>query len=106
VTVLLDEDVHHQLRRHLRGHDVATVQRMGWSGIRNGSLITLAVEAGFDVMLTYDRNMEYQQNIKGVNLAIVVIVSRNNRIDAILSLVPAILEALPLLKPGEFVRIE
>jgi hypothetical protein len=106
VKVLLDEDVPHTLRRHLPGHDVWTVQRMGWSGIKNGSLIRLATGAGFEVMITFDQNMEFQQNLSGIDLAVVVIVVKQQLMDSILPIVPAILEALPLARPGEFVRIE
>lgn len=59
--VLLDECVPRALRQDLPGHDVKTVGEAGWAGVKNGALLRLA-ETAFDVLLTVDRNLEYQQN--------------------------------------------
>jgi hypothetical protein len=65
--VLLDECVPRKLRRELPGHEVLTVTERGWSGIKNGELLALA-QAEFDVFLTIDQNLKYQQNLKAFNI--------------------------------------
>ena len=67
--ILLDEDLPRRLAAMLVGHEVSTVQRNGWTGIKNGRLLGLAA-AGFDVFLTMDRNLEFQQNLATLPIAI------------------------------------
>jgi predicted nuclease of predicted toxin-antitoxin system len=68
--ILIDESLPHYLKRILADHDALTVQDMGWAGIKNGKLLSLA-ESEFDVFLTADKNIRYQQNLKGRKLAII-----------------------------------
>jgi hypothetical protein len=63
----------HQLRINLIGHDVSTVQYLGWSGTKNGELLRLAETAGIEVLVTGDQNLTYQQNLSGRSIAIVVL---------------------------------
>jgi hypothetical protein len=77
--VLLDECVPRKLRRELAGHEVLSVTERGWSGIANGELLALA-DAEFDAFLTVDQNLRYQQNLKSLNIAIVLLVARSNRL--------------------------
>jgi hypothetical protein len=58
--VLLDENLPHALRRELPGHEVFTVQYLGWSGVKNGALLLQAAASGFDVMVTMDSGVPYQ----------------------------------------------
>jgi predicted nuclease of predicted toxin-antitoxin system len=102
--VLLDECVPRKLRRELTEHDVLTVTEHGWSGIENGNLLALA-EAEFDVFLTVDQNLKYQQNLKTFNLGIILLVARNNRLKTLLPLLPETKEALIHIRAGDFVRI-
>ncbi len=97
--VLLDECVPRGLRAELPGHEVSTVAEAGWAGLKNGALLKLAA-ARFDVLLTVDRNLEYQQNFSGLTIAVVVIDVPSNDIDAIRPLMPKVLEALPRVKSG------
>ena len=69
--ILLDENLPHKLRAHLANHDTATVAYLGWGGLKNGELLKAAEEAGFDVFVTGDRALEYQQNIKNRKIAMV-----------------------------------
>ena len=62
--LLLDENLPHQVRLELPGHDVFTVAYMGWGGVENGELLRQAAAAGFDALLTNDRGLEYQQNFR------------------------------------------
>ena len=99
--VLLDEDVPRRLGRELEGHDVATVQAMGWASVKNGILLGLAEAAGFEVILTCDRGMQHQQNVSVLGLALVVLAVPNKRLDTIRSVVPEILMVLNASpKPG------
>jgi hypothetical protein len=68
--VLLDECVPRKLRRELQEHEVHTVTERGWSGIKNGKLLTLA-EVEFDVFLTVDQNLKYQQNLEAFNIGVI-----------------------------------
>jgi len=72
---------------------------MRWSGLENGNLLRLA-EAQFDVFLTIDSNLPYQQNVSSYDIAIVVIVAQNNKIDTLRPFAPKILEAMQAAQPG------
>jgi hypothetical protein len=102
--VLLDECVPRKLRRELAEHEVHTVTERGWSGIKNGKLLALA-EVEFDVFLTVDQNLKYQQNLKAFNIGVVLLVARNNRLKTLLPLMPETREALENIKAGEFIRV-
>ncbi len=71
--ILLDENVPANLRRLLIGHDVKPVYLMGWSGLANGKLIAAAEADGFDILVTADSNIRYQQNLVGRRIALVVL---------------------------------
>jgi predicted nuclease of predicted toxin-antitoxin system len=85
--ILLDEDLPRRLAGLLAGHDVSTVQRRGWSGIKNGQLLGLAA-AEFDVFLTMDRNLEFQQNLATLPIAVFVIEAVSNRMEDLESICP------------------
>jgi len=103
--VLLDECVPRRLRRELPGHDVHTIIEMGWSGIKNGPLLRRAAQE-FDVFLTVDQGVEYQQNPLGLDLAIVVMVAATNDIDDLRPLMPRVRETLSSASPGTIVKIQ
>jgi len=71
--ILLDENVPQGVRNQLPGHEVASVQEMGWSGIVNGKLLALADEAAFDVLITGDLNIRYQNDLAARRIAIIAI---------------------------------
>ncbi len=102
--VLLDECVPRKLRRELAEHEVRTVTEYGWSGVKNGKLLALA-EAEFEVFLTVDQNLKYQQNLKAFNIGIILLVGRNNRLKTLLPLMPETREALESIKAGDFIRV-
>ena len=103
--VLLDECVPRRLRRELPGHDVRTVSEMGWSGIKNGPLLRSAPQE-FDVFLTVDLGIEYQQNPVGLALAIIVMVAASNDIDDLRPLMPRVRETLGNASPGTLVKVK
>ena len=102
--VLLDECVPRALRKELPDHDVKTIGEAGWRGVKNGALLRLAAEE-FDVLLTVDRNLEYQQNFSGLKLAVVVMEAESNDIAVLRPLMPAVREALPRAQPGMVIRV-
>jgi hypothetical protein len=102
---LLDECVPRGLKRRLPGHEVQTVPEAGWSGIKNGRLLTLAQES-FEVFLTVDQNIPHQQNLPQFRIAVLVVPAPSNDINDILPFAPAILAALPLAKPGQAIALK
>jgi hypothetical protein len=99
VKVLLDECVDWRLARDIVGHEVRSARQMGWSTIRNGELLALAAKE-FDVFVTVDRNLAFQQNLPAVDIAVIVMRARSNRLSEILPLVPELLEAIPAAPSG------
>jgi hypothetical protein len=97
--VLLDENLPHALRAELPGHDVFTVQYLGWSGTKNGRLLAQAVNTGFDVMVKMDDGVAYQQNVATLRLAVIVLESISNDIDDLRPLLPRLRRAIKSTKP-------
>ena len=97
--LLLDECIDRRLAKDLEGHDVRTVPQVGWAGIKNGELLTLA-EKEFDVFITVDRNLSFQQNLPKFNIAVLVLHAASNRLADLKLLAPKILLTLPSLTKG------
>jgi hypothetical protein len=104
--VLCDESVPHDVAAALVGHEVGTVHGLGWAGMQNGVLLRSAREAGWEVLVTVDRRMEYQQNIAASGLALVVLRGRSTRVVDLLPLVPRVLELLPGVRPGTVTHLD
>jgi hypothetical protein len=104
--VLLDECVPARLGRSLPGHDCRTVQRAGLSGRKNGELLRIAGDLGYDVLLTVDQNLPYQQRIEERRIAVLILMAQSNQIRHLLPLMPAALEALRQIQPGQVIRAE
>jgi hypothetical protein len=77
VRVLLDENLPHKLRLVFERHEVFTAAYMGWEGVKNGELISRAETEGFQVFLTADRNLEYQQNLEKRRIAMVFLTAQD-----------------------------
>ena len=101
--VLLDESLPRPLGRLLIGHVVRTVGQAGWASFKNGVLLRLAASE-FDVLVTADQ-IEFQQNLETLPLAVVVLVAESNRLESLEPLVPQILDALKLLEPKTLIRV-
>ena len=93
-----------RLKRELPGHDARTVQDLGWAGITNGALLRLA-DGQFDALLTVDQGIEYQQNLSGLSISVVVMMAPSNDVDDLRPLLPGVDEALAKLRPGEIIRV-
>lgn len=97
--VFLDECVDWRLARDIVGHDVRTARQMEWTTIKNGALLALA-SAHFDVFVTVDRNLSFQQNLKAFSIAVVVLQAKTNRLADLRPLVPRLLAILASAIPG------
>ena len=88
--VLLDECVPRALLDDILSHQVKTVAEMGWAGVKNGELLRQA-SAQFDLLLTVDRSLEYQQSFDGVSLAVIVVHAPSNNVAVLRPLMPEVL---------------
>jgi len=103
--ILLDENIPHDLRHFFPGHEVFTVAYMGWNSLENGTLLQAAANDGFDVMLTKDSGVEYEQHISDLPVSVLVIKAKTNKLDDIRPLVSDILSVLNTLQPRTFTRV-
>jgi len=102
--ILIDECLDWRLCRSITGHDCISVQMMGWGGLANGALLKSA-EQEFDVFLTGDRNLTFQQEIDRFNIAIVVLHAASTQLRDTQRLMPKMLALLPTIQSGEVVGI-
>jgi hypothetical protein len=92
------------LAASLTGHDVQTVRQMNWLGLSNGKLIA-AANPFFDVFITVDKNLVYEQRLTGLRIAVIVLRARSNKIEDLSPLVPQVLAILPTLKKGQVATV-
>jgi hypothetical protein len=104
VRVLLDESLPVDLAAALEPHEVTIVRAQGWAGLQNGELLRRAKQA-FDVFVTMDRNLPHQQNLTAIGMAVVLVLAKSNRVPDLQPLVPAILDAIVRVEPGEILRV-
>ena len=103
--ILLDECIDRKLTKEFSCYEVKTVPQMGWSGCKNGNLLALA-ESQFDVFITVDRNLSFQQHLIQFNIAVIVLHAPSNRLADLKPLVPQILILLPIVPKGQATVIE
>lgn len=89
--ILLDECVTKHLKPFLSEHEVVTVREMGWSGIKNGKLLMLCVENQFEILITIDKNLQYQQNIDKYTVTIVILNSSTSKVEDLKEFIPSLL---------------
>lgn len=102
MNILLDECTPNAVKKRLPHFAIRTVQEMGWSGVKNGALLKLA-DQQFDVFITTDKNLRYQQNLSQVKLAILLLPT--NSVPVVIALLPKIEAALNTIQPQDFVEI-
>lgn len=102
--LLLDESLPSRLKTVFPGHRVNTVTEMGWRSLSNGDLLAQA-SGLFQVFLTADQKLQYQQNVVRFDIAVIVLVARRNRFEDYEPLIPRLLEALARIRPGEVFRV-
>ena len=103
--ILLDECIPRPLAGHLPGHYVRTFPQMGWASVANGELIKLA-EADFDVFVTVDKGILYQQNLRSTVLGFILLRAQSNRLEDLLPLVADMHSAFATIKAGDIVQLE
>lgn len=92
--LLLDENLPKRLKSDFPEHQVFTVRDMGWSGKKNGELVQLMLKEGFDALLTFDKNLQYQQNFNKYQLPVIILFAQDNTYQTLTTIVPAIREVL------------
>jgi hypothetical protein len=92
------------MARELEGHEVITVPQAGWAGIKNGELLTRA-QARFDVFVTVDRNLAFQQNISQFTIAVIVLQAPTNRLQDLRPLIPKLLQTIGTAPAGAVSRV-
>lgn len=102
--ILLDESLPQRLSGEFRGHAVQTVAAKGWSGLKNGDILRVAAPE-FDVFITADQNLQFQQNLSALPLAVIVLVAPNTKLETLRPLIPEVLARLASLTPRTLTRI-
>ena len=105
VKLLLDECVTRHLKREFPNHKVRTVEEAGYKGLENGHLLK-AASGHYDVLVTVDRNLPYQQNLTGLEIALLILAGKRNSYLRLNPLLPKALIALDTIKPGDVIRID
>jgi hypothetical protein len=104
--ILLDECVTKKFKPSLQDFDVFTVTEQGWSGIKNGKLMGLCCDNGFDILLTIDKNLMHQQNLEKFNLTVVVLNTFTSKIEELIQFIPALKVSLPAMKKYKAYLVE
>ena len=102
--ILLDENLDCRLEQFLHGHEVKSVPRIGWAGLKNSKLLARA-QKDFDVLITMDGSMASQHNLAKLHLAIVALRAPTNRLADTSPLMPKVVVLLPTLKPGKVAKV-
>jgi len=102
--ILFDVNMPHPLRHEFPGHEIVTAQFQGWAELENGDLVNAAENTGFDVLMTTDKNLRYQQNLAGRKIAILVLPT--NKLKVLRRIIPLIRAKLDSPKTGGYFEIE
>lgn len=104
--LLLDENLPKKLKLYLPNHEVYHVSDKLWNGKKNGELLKLMLEGGFDALLTFDKNLQFQQNFEKYPLPVLVLIAAKNNFDSLNPLIPFLLKRLesPLEKGGNIIE--
>jgi predicted nuclease of predicted toxin-antitoxin system len=103
--LLLDECVARDVKNDLIGHEVHTVDDAGYKGLKNGVLLRSASET-YDVLITVDQNLPFQQNIRALPIAVIIIIANGITYEELHPLIPNVLAVLTTIRPGQLVRVE
>jgi hypothetical protein len=102
--VLLDECVTRYLKREFAGHEVLTIEEAGFKGLKNGRLLQ-AASGQYDVLVTVDQNLQYQQNMKTFAVAVIVLKAKRSTYPLLKPLMPQVIETLAKIKPGDVIIV-
>jgi predicted nuclease of predicted toxin-antitoxin system len=96
--ILLDECVTKRLKRYLEPFEILTVSEMGWNGMKNGRLMVACVENGFDILVTIDKNLMFQQNLEKYPVIIAVLNCKTSKVQELLEFIPSFIAQIPNLE--------
>ena len=102
--ILFDANTPAPLARFLRGHEVVRADELGWQGLENGALLDAAEQAGFDLLLTCDQNVRYQQNLTRRKLALLILSS--NHWPTLRPVAARIATALDFVQTGQILKVD
>jgi hypothetical protein len=105
VKILLDHCVPKSFKNELPQHEVTTAREQGWEALKNGDLLNQAQISGFDILITVDQNVRYQQNLSGRSIAVCVLIARGITIENLRPLVGELEKLLPTIQPGQLYQI-
>ena len=103
--LLLDECLPKKFKNHLPGHECLTVPEAGWAGKKNGELLALAEKAGFEVFISLDQGIEYEQNLSGQTIALILLRAKSSRLADLLPSAARILVVLESIGAGQLVKV-
>jgi predicted nuclease of predicted toxin-antitoxin system len=103
--LLIDECIDERLRRLFPGHDCQTARYARLGGLKNGDLLSAAEAAGFDVLVTTDQSIPFQQNLGSRMMAVLILCGPTNRLRDLQKVIPAAITALGSIRPGDVVRV-
>jgi hypothetical protein len=104
MNILLDECLPRHLAQEIQGHHVQTVPQMGWAGIKNGDLLA-CMQKQFEVFITADSNLAFQQNLDTLSVAVVVLSAKKSRLQDLKALMPDLLGTLDTIKKGQIITL-
>lgn len=92
--ILLDENLPKKLKRDLQEYEIYTIREKGWNGIKNGPLLKLLIDEDFNVLMTFDKNIQFQQNFRKYPITVFLLNAVDNTYDTLKELVPEIISKL------------
>lgn len=102
--IILDECIPKKFKALIQGHEVWTVPEKGWAGVKNGKLLAL-IQSEFDVFVTVDRNLAFQQNMKDLKITVMVLHSASNRFEELKKLAPELMQKLNVARTDDVVSV-
>jgi predicted nuclease of predicted toxin-antitoxin system len=103
--ILLDERIPRKFKDSLAGHICSTAPEAGFAGRKNGELLSLAEQNGYEVFLTLDKGLQYQQNLAQRSIAIIIVRARSNRIADLVPHAKTCLEQIASIRSGQIVLV-
>lgn len=94
--LLLDENLPKRLKADFSEHDIFTVRDKEWNGVKNGELLKLLIQNNFNVLITFDKNLQYQQNFLKYTVTVIVLSAKINTYEELTKLTPKVKECLSL----------
>ena len=104
--ILIDECIDERFRNHFPGHDCQTARYAGLAGLENGELLNTGEAAKFDVFLTVDQGIEYQQNLRDRKIGVIIFRAKSNRLKDLLTLWPDCFAYMNTIQQGQIIKIE